>query len=65
MTTKTNTETIITINCRAFNGRLERNKVCVDGDTVTVYDSVAKHYTTCHSLSARDLGRIRREAAKA
>ncbi len=60
MTTENN-ETIITINCRAVGGRLERNKVCVDEDgTVRVYDGVAGHYTTCHSLSARDIARIRR-----
>jgi len=35
----------------------------VDPDgTVTVYDSVAGHYTICHSLSADSQARIRRLA---
>jgi endoglucanase Acf2 len=56
----------VTIRCRAFDGILETNKCSVDSDgTVRVYDSTAGHYTTCHSLSARDIGRIRAAAKHA
>ena len=33
-----------------------------DDGTVRVYDSVAGHYTSCHSLSAKAIRRIRRIA---
>lgn len=65
MTTQTQTQTIaLTIRCRAFGGQLGTHRVELrpDGD-VAVYDRLAGYYTTCHSLSARDLGRIRRAAA--
>jgi hypothetical protein len=56
----------IQIRARAFNGILETISCIVDSDgTVRVYDSIAGHYTTCHSLSNRDLGRIRAAAKRA
>ena len=56
----------VTIRARAFNGILETVHclVATTGD-ITVYDSVAGYYTSCHSLSKRDLGRIRAAARKA
>jgi hypothetical protein len=52
-----------TIRARAFGGRLEQIRVMVDPTgTVRVYDDVAGHYTTCHSLSTRDLSRARKAA---
>ncbi len=65
MTTTTHTDTNVTIRARAFAGRLETIKAQLDGESVSVYDDVAGHYTTCHSLSARDIGRIRAAAARA
>lgn len=38
-------------------------RACVESDgTVSVYDDVAGHYTTCHALTPRQIARIRREA---
>lgn len=57
----------IILRTRAFGGRLETNKHAVDADgtgTVTVYDTIAGYYTSCHSLSARDLGRVRAAARR-
>ena len=39
-----------------------RAKVDADG-TVRVWDSVARHYTLCHSLTERQMARVRRLAA--
>jgi hypothetical protein len=51
----------VTIKARAFSGEnIKAHSVAVDADgTVRVWDSVAGHYTTCHSLSkaARDKAR--------
>lgn len=32
-------------------GKRQNHKVAVEGNAVLVWDSVAKHYTTCHSMS--------------
>ena len=59
-------ETTMTVRAKAFAGRgVETVRVMVDGDTVYVWDSVAAHYTLCHSLSESAKRRIRRLAAKA
>lgn len=57
--------TTITTRAKAFSGRsIETIRASVDADgTVRVYDSVAGHYTTCHSLSPSAQRRIRRLAA--
>jgi len=59
--------TTITTRARAFAGRsIEECRCRVDADgAVLVWDSVAKHYTRCHSLTASAQRRIRRLAAKA
>ena len=55
----------VTIRAIAFGGILEPIRCLVaPNGTVTVYDRVAGHYTTCHSLSKRDLGRVRSAARK-
>jgi hypothetical protein len=60
----TATQTTVTVRARAFGGRLETVKCMVEDGTVRVYDSVAGHYTTCHSLSTRDVARIVAKARK-
>ena len=54
--------TTITARARAFAGRpIEECRCRVDADgAVLVWDSVAKHYTRCHSLTASAQRRIRR-----
>jgi hypothetical protein len=51
MTTKSDRE--ITMRCKAFSGEgVRTNRLRVESDgTVAVWDSVAGHYTACHSLS--------------
>jgi hypothetical protein len=51
--------------CKAFSGegvRLNRIRVEKDG-SVLVWDSVAGHFTTCHSLSAKAQDRLRAKMA--
>lgn len=56
----------IEIKAKAFSGEKSKtNKFQVDGDVVRVWDSVAGHYTTCHSLSKTAIQRIRKAAANA
>jgi hypothetical protein len=54
------------IRCKAFSGEGVRlNRVLVEGGangSISVWDSVAGHYTTCHSLSERAQKRIRKES---
>lgn len=66
MTTKTR-EIVIETRARAFAGRGVEDVRCqIDPDgTVTVWDSVAGHYTRCHSLGESAIRRIRRLADKA
>jgi hypothetical protein len=60
---QTPTGKVVTIRTRAFAGRLETVRCMVDADgTVRVYDSVAGHYTTCHSLTAAAQARVRKAA---
>jgi hypothetical protein len=59
-----NMSKIITIRAKAFtNEGVRENKVMVDGDTISVWDSVAGHYTTCHSLSKSAISRARKMAS--
>lgn len=49
----------ITAKAKAFsNEGVKTHKMLVTGNTVSVWDSVAGHYTTCHSLSASAIRRI-------
>ena len=56
----------LTIRCKAFSGEGAReNKVLVEpgrNGAVLVWDSVAGHYTSCHSLSTRTQAKIRSQA---
>jgi hypothetical protein len=48
----------------AFSGRTGTYRAAADSTgTVRVYDTVAGHYTTCHSLTAAQCARVRRLAA--
>lgn len=65
MTTKT-TDRIVTIRAKAFSSEGIRSHKCLVGadGTVRVWDSVAGHYTTCHSLSDSAIRRARKLVAK-
>ena len=53
----------ITARAKAFSSEGIRNhRFQVDGETVRVWDKVAGHFTTCHSLSKSAIRRIRRMA---
>jgi hypothetical protein len=49
-----------TINVK-WNGKTAQATADQDG-TVRVWDSVARHYTSCHSLSQSAIARIRKIA---
>lgn len=55
---------IVTARAKAFSSQPIKNyQFSVDDKgTVRVWDSVAKHYTTCHSLSQKAEARIRKLA---
>ena len=52
------------IRCKAFRGEgIKLNSVCVTPDgKVRVYDSVAGHYTTLHSMSRAAVAKARKMA---
>jgi hypothetical protein len=55
----------ITVRAKAFTGEgVREHRVLVEGGKVSVWDSVAGHYTTCHSLSAAAVKRIARKATR-
>ena len=56
---------IVKTRAKAFSGRgIEAIKCMVDTDgTVRVYDSIARYYTACHSLSLSAIKRIQKLAA--
>jgi arginine/ornithine N-succinyltransferase beta subunit len=58
-------ENVVTIRAKAFAGDILREHRCMvdEGGTVRVWDSVAGHYTTCHSLSRGAQQRARKLAA--
>ncbi len=59
----TTAEKIITARARAFSGqRIRTHKFMVSAGMVRVWDSIAGHYTTCHSLSPAATRRILRLA---
>lgn len=61
-----NNTTIIDLRAKAFRCEGVRNhKVSVSSDgSVRVWDSVAKHFTTCHSLSRGAVRRAKAIASK-
>lgn len=57
------TTTALTTRAKAFsNEGIKTHKFRVDDGTVRVWDAVAGHYTTCHSLGKSAIARIRRLA---
>jgi len=59
----TATETIVVARAKAFSTEgIREHKFLVGQDSVRVWDSVAGYYTTCHSLTAAAVRRIRRLA---
>jgi hypothetical protein len=54
----------VVIKAKAFSSEsVKTHKVAVDADgTVRVWDSVAGHYTTCHSLSRSAQAKARKLA---
>ena len=66
MTTNQATTTEITARAKAFTGQpiREHSFRVEENGTVRVWDDVASHYTTCHSLSASAQTRLCKLAAK-
>lgn len=62
--TMTATTKTMTVRCKAFGSEGVRdNRIQIDASgAVRVWDSVAGHYTSCHSLSAATVRRLRRAA---
>jgi hypothetical protein len=58
----------LTIRCKAFSGEGARmNKVLVEpgrSGAILVWDSVAGHYTACHSIGAKTQAKIRSQAIR-
>jgi len=51
--------------CKPFStGKRGKHRIRIEGDSVSVWDAVAGHYTTCHVLSARSVRRIIKQAEK-
>jgi hypothetical protein len=65
-TVTANQDVELTIRCKAFSGEGAReNKVLVEpgkNGAVLVWDSVARHYTHAHILTARTQAKIRSQA---
>lgn len=70
LTNITDADRFITIRCKSFTGEgVRTHRIMVDADrvegrdvtrgTVRVWDDVAGHFTTCHSLSDATIRRIR------
>ncbi len=66
---KNNQSVELNMKCKAFSCEGVRlNKLLVEpgvNGAVLVWDSIAGHYTNCHSLSERTQKRARREALHA
>lgn len=57
---------IKSVEVKGFSGRGYSGLAYVETDgTVRIYDSVAQHYTTCHSLSATAVAKLNRLARRA
>lgn len=58
------TRKVIVVRAKAFSGEgVKHNTVLVEGQAVYVWDSVARHFTSCHALSQRAMKRIVRLAS--
>ena len=50
---------VIVVRAKAFSGEgVRHHTVLVDEQAVFVWDSVARHFTSCHALSQRAIKRI-------
>ena len=58
----TTTQITLTVRCNAF-GKIATHRVMVEGASVLVWDSIAGHYTRCHSIGAAAVKRILKLAA--
>ena len=48
---------------KAFTlGKEEMTRIMVDEGVVKVWDNIAQHFTSCHSLSSREMARLRIKA---
>jgi len=48
---------------KAFTtGKKEMTRIMVDEGVVKVWDNIAQHFTSCHSLSAATMARLRIKA---
>lgn len=64
MKTTSSNEIEITARAKAFSGEgIKSHKFLVRGNEVTVWDRVAGHYTTCHSMSSATVRRIAKLAS--
>lgn len=64
--TATATKTAAPIFVRNVFAKGDRVRATVDTDgTVRVWDSVAGHYTRCHSLTTAQIASVRARAARA
>ena len=56
----------LTIRCRAFSGEgVRENKVLIEpgkNGRVLAWDSVAGHYTSCHSIAAKTQAKLKSQA---
>ena len=61
-----NQDVELTIRCKAFSGEGVRlNKILVEpgkNGRVLVWDSVADHYTACHSIATKTQAKIKSRA---
>ncbi len=51
---------LFTATAKSFSSARGPQKFCLDGDDLTVWDSVAEHYTSCHAMSSRVVARLKR-----
>ena len=50
---------------KAFTlGKEEMTRIMVDEGVVKVWDNIAQHFTSCHSLSPATMARLRNKAKK-
>lgn len=64
MTQPTKATVEMTVRAKAFTGEgVKTHRVMVDDVNVRVYDSVAGHFTLCHSLTPKAVKRIIARAA--
>ena len=61
-----NQDVEMTIRCKAFSGEgVRNNKILVESGKngrVLVWDSVAGHYTACHSIASRTQAKLKSQA---